>query len=370
MNNWSRWTPSISHVLAFVVWVSVGWGLFFSISLTTYLPSMKPSLDEATTTTRISAFSSLNYEPSHPEQFPPGTLFDPVTVPARCTQDKRRRIVDVTMINMELSLLELRLNELWNVVDTFFIMETAIPFKPGAPLKKLHLTNHWKDFSKFHSKIQLLVLDKNVSEGAANGAFNIQNQQRDELCRKVKEKLNPGEEDLFIWADLDEIPRPHEVEKLACAQNGTLPETPICLKTSKDGFYYYNYRCHQTYEWTGRPAVQHYSAKFQQGGGCKSSIANASTHCSSCFDSIDEYHIKARSNSEPVRNERLQYNNASILERVRKCKDFWLRDNLNKRMKLMPSVDFRNIPIIVSNHPERWPHLLRQGSLYDTNLTL
>ena len=251
-------------MLTFIVGVSVGWGLFFSsssgfrpnngeinyynaargsttlvnqtsASLTISLPSMKPSL-EATTATRISAIPSLNYEPSHPEQFPPGTLFDPVTVPSRCTQDKRRRIVDVTMINMELSLLELRLNELWNVVDIFFIMETTIPFKPGAPLKKLHLTNHWKDFSKFHSKIQLLVLDKNVSDGAANGTFSIQIQQRDELWRKVKEKLNPGEEDLFIWADLDEIPRPHEVEKLACAQNGTLPETPICLKTSKGNF--------------------------------------------------------------------------------------------------------------------------------------
>ena len=33
-------------------------------------------------------------------------------------------------------------------------------------------------------------------------------------------------------------------------------------------------------------------------------------------------------------------------------------------MELQESVDLRNIPVIVSTHPEQWPHLLGNGPLY------
>ena len=103
--------------------------------------------------------------------------------------------------------------------------------------------------------------------------------------------------------------------------------------------------------------IQHYSAKFQQGGKCKSSIANASTHCSLCFDSIDEYHIKARSNSEPVRNENLQYNNAYILDRVRNCKECFCATTWTKGWNLCHLLTSGTFPLLYQT-------ILRYGHIY------
>lgn len=95
---------------------------------------------------------------------PPGALFDPIPVPRKCSADEtRRRIIDVTLINNELSSLELRLNELWDVVDHFFVAESTIPFKPDAKPKPLHLKAHWDDFAKFHSKITLYEIPPEIS---------------------------------------------------------------------------------------------------------------------------------------------------------------------------------------------------------------
>lgn len=308
---------------------------------------------------------------------PPGYLFDPVKISAQCPQRKRRRVIDMTLINNELSSLELRLNELWNVVDTFFIVESTIPFKPGALPKPLHLTNHWKDFAKFHSKMVLHVIPPERSQRTGGEVslgedwrlnFKIQEAQRDEMWRILKSKLNPREEDLIIKADLDEIPRPSAIEELACSPRGMLPDTPICLETL-NSFYYYNFKCHIKFEWTGSPQVLTYSKSWNPYHKCMTSIANASIHCSSCFASLDDYLIKSISNSEPIRNPLLQTNNASIIDRVRTCKDFWLRPTEDANMELRESVDLGSIPMIVSKHPERWSHLMGKGPFYDTKGT-
>ena len=108
--------------------------------------------------TNINAFQHLGSSP-------PGYLFDPVEIPTQCPRKKRRRVIDMTLVNSELSSLELRLNELWNVVDIFFIAESTVPFKPSAPSKPLHLTNHWDDFERFHSKMVLYVIPPEISRG-------------------------------------------------------------------------------------------------------------------------------------------------------------------------------------------------------------
>ena len=102
---------------------------------------------------------------------------------------------------------------------------------------------------------------------------------------------------------------------------------------------------------------------------CRSSIVNASTHCSSCFGTLEDYHIKSRSNSEAVRKPKMQYVNASIYDRVRGCKDFWLRDQINEMMELRDKVEEGSYPLTVAKHPERWPHLLGRGSMYEDKIT-
>jgi len=81
--------------------------------------------------------------------------------------------------------------------------------------------------------------------------------------------------------------------------------------------------------------------------------------------SLESFRIKSVSNSEPIRHPLQQNNNASIIARVTSCRDFWLRTSMDEMMELRGSVDRGSIPIIVSNHPERWPHLLGKGPLYE-----
>lgn len=304
-----------------------------------------------------------------------GGLFDPVEVQPHCQPQKRRRVIDFTLINSELHHLELRLNELWNVVDVFFISESAVSFK-AIPISKkhtpepkpLHLTNHWNDFKRFHSKMVLHVITPEISQTPRSSEkslshFTIEGRQRDAQWDALKERLNPQPDDLIIISDLDEFPRPEVIEKLACEPHNSLPKTPICLHAN---FFYYNFKCHNRNPWNHRPRVQHY----QDGGhgplqSCKSKIVNASSHCSSCFGSLDYYHTKMLSNADPIEDDPLMFNNASILDRIRNCKDVYLRKDQHNKLQLRSHVDYGSIPVIVSKHPERWPYMMGTGPLYE-----
>ncbi|CAO3572896.1 unnamed protein product [Mortierella alpina] len=61
------------------------------------------------------------------------------------------RIFDFLMVNDELDALWVRLNELYDVMDTFYIVETNITFS-GVP-KPLHFANNRRRFEKFSDKI-------------------------------------------------------------------------------------------------------------------------------------------------------------------------------------------------------------------------
>lgn len=369
-----RW-PSV-RLVVFTLLIYIGCKIGNPVNNAKFNDQPTKNIDVAT----VRHHNVSHVRPAAPPSSPPGHLFDPIELPSQCSQKHRRKVIDMTLINNELSSLEIRLNELWNVVDVFFIAESAVPFKPGASNKPLHLTNNWDHFEKFHEKMVLYVIPEEISRGTGAAVdlvdfrpnFKVQEAQRDDLWRHLQLKLKPAEDDLIIKADLDEIPRPHVIEKLACDPPGKLQRTPICLNT-KDSFYYYNYRCHIKFEWTVAPVIHRYGdiknsrdARSYYKLPCKTSITNASIHCSSCFGSLDDYHIKSMSNSEPIRNPLLQTNNASILERVRSCKDFWLRTHLDEKMELRSSVDFGSIPLILGKHPERWPHLLAEGPLYES----
>jgi beta-1,4-mannosyl-glycoprotein beta-1,4-N-acetylglucosaminyltransferase len=308
-------------------------------------------------------------KPNQPQ--PPGSLFDPVQVPPQCPQNstQRRRVIDIIWVNSELPSLEMRLNELWDVVDVFFINEStiswkAIPFKNQTlEPKPLYVTRHLKDFHRFRSKMVVHVIPPKISHNTKyTGSYAVEMAQRDQVWRGLRRKLRPQPDDLLMFNDLDEIPRPHIIEKLACDPPDNLPPTPICLHTQQ-GFFYYNYRCRINFEWATRPRL----SLFKDGkpGDCQTNITDAATHCSSCFGSIDYLRSKILSNADPMADTPEQLNNASILDRVRNCKDVYLREDMNDKLKLLDSIDESKMPIIVARHPERWPYLYGKGPLYE-----
>ena len=370
------WVSRRSHAKNFFLFL-ITFGCAYLL-VTEYLITKKlaPSSlfeDVATTLARLSGELDEKESIIAPEHQRPGSLFDPVEVPLQCPRNNstRRRVIDIIWVNTELPSLELRLNELWNVVDVFFINEStiswkAIPFKNQTlKPKPLYVTEHLKtDFHKFQSKIIVHVIPPEISHKTKyTGSYAIEMAQRDEVWGGLQRLLQPHPEDLLIWNDLDEIPRPHMIEKFACDPPGLLPPTPICLHTQQ-GFYYYNYLCRQNIEWTIRPRLTLFK-DGRKSGNCRTKIPDGATHCSSCFGSIDYLRSKISSNADPMEDTPKQLNNKSIIERVRQCKDVYLRHDLDNRLKLLDNVDESKMPIIVTKHPERWPYLFAKGSLYE-----
>lgn len=118
------------------------------------------------------------------------------------------RVFDFFMFNNELDLLEIRLNELKDVVDTFVLVESTWTF---TNMPKIAVYNQTKDrFKQFHDKIIHLLVQTQDNR-------NVIPMERE---RKLRAKMWDGlfmlgarEGDLLIVADTDEIPR-SEVIKL------------------------------------------------------------------------------------------------------------------------------------------------------------
>lgn len=108
----------------------------------------------------------------------------------------------------ELDLLEIRLNELDAVVDTFVLVEAELTHN-GDP-KPLYFESNKNRFDKFLYKIVHIVVRKEEFAPAMAGqtfqeqAWMRENIQRNAIAKGLK---NAQDDDLIMVSDLDEIPR-------------------------------------------------------------------------------------------------------------------------------------------------------------------
>lgn len=112
-------------------------------------------------------------------------------------------IVDVVPFNNELDLLELRLNVLAPVVDTFVISESRLSFTGRE--KPLFYQDNRVRFADFADRIVHHV----VQDAPAANPFERDRQQKDDI-RRVLDKICQGE-DLILSSDVDEIPNPDQL---------------------------------------------------------------------------------------------------------------------------------------------------------------
>lgn len=123
-------------------------------------------------------------------------------------------IVDSFMFLNEIDLLEIRLNELSEIVDKFVITEFNYSMS-GKEKDFLFLKNKEK-FKKFESKITYhpISIDfsnfRNLDYDQRHLYADV---QRDILKQKIDE-LSLQDDDVFIFSDLDEIPRYSKVRDL------------------------------------------------------------------------------------------------------------------------------------------------------------
>jgi hypothetical protein len=116
------------------------------------------------------------------------------------------KIYDCSLFRNELDLLELRLNELYDHVDHFVVVESTHTFQ-GAP-KELVLKNNWDKFAKWHDKIIHVVVDDMPNNG---DAWANDFHQRNAIARGL---VDADDEDLVIICDGDEILRPEVIDDM------------------------------------------------------------------------------------------------------------------------------------------------------------
>jgi len=122
-------------------------------------------------------------------------------------------IIDTFPINKELDILEIRLRELWDVVDKFVIVELPIYFK-GTPKATFFQNKRWT-FKKWEEKIVYLTLPREEVKSRVPNYWipnQIEKFQRNLAWEWVK--AQEGSEDWYmIHGDVDEIPSADAVKR-------------------------------------------------------------------------------------------------------------------------------------------------------------
>jgi beta-1,4-mannosyl-glycoprotein beta-1,4-N-acetylglucosaminyltransferase len=111
----------------------------------------------------------------------------------------------------ELDVLEIRLEELWNVVDHFVLVESNVTFS-GNP-KTYCFEENQERFSKYLDKIRYIKVD-DVPE--TEDPWVREKFQRIAAGRGL---IDAGQEDLIIISDCDEIPRAEMIEMIKEDEN-------------------------------------------------------------------------------------------------------------------------------------------------------
>jgi len=115
-------------------------------------------------------------------------------------------VYDVVTYAYELDLLRIRVTELGNVVDTFFVAVCDRSFS-GAPLT---LDLNFSSFGPLATKVHLVFCDETWPNGT--NPWVREGALRDHGFTAVKKVVQPG--DIVIFSDVDEIPSAEVVRQL------------------------------------------------------------------------------------------------------------------------------------------------------------
>ncbi|MDD7908706.1 N-acetylglucosaminyltransferase [Pseudovibrio exalbescens] len=115
------------------------------------------------------------------------------------------RVIDGFTFFNELDVLELRLGELYDVVDQFILVEATQTFTGGA--KALFYSDNKERFSAFADKITHVIVSDMPED--APSAWTREYHQRDAIGRGLP---NGAPDDLILVSDVDEIPKPEALE--------------------------------------------------------------------------------------------------------------------------------------------------------------
>ncbi|KAH6890576.1 glycosyltransferase family 17-domain-containing protein [Thelonectria olida] len=286
--------------------------------------------------------------------------------PGAAPRSGERKIYDLFMVNTELDFLEIRLRTLYDYVDYFIIVESPRTFQGGA--KNLTIRDHWHRFVKYHDKMVYHEL-KFPPKFKPRRTWDYEDLQRDAMFVQVFPTLSgrkaPVKGDVILVADVDEIPRPATLLILRTC------EFPRRL-TLSSRFYYYSFQfLHRGAEWP-HPQATFYEGMAQtvrptnlRNGDAgiplirdleKGVLANAGWHCSSCFQTMEQFLNKMSSFSHAWMNHEYFQDRKRIADSVRQGVDLWGRKS-EKFDRIENNLD---VPTCLLENPDRFRYMLNR----------
>ncbi len=154
------------------------------------------------------------------------------------------KVYDCFIFFNEFDVLQIRLEELYDHVDKFVIVESAMSHRG---LKKLYnLENNWDRFAKYRDKIVYLKMDTLQGECAGSR----------ENCQKNYAKKwlleNGKDDDLVLFSDADEIPPASSIE----FAKQLIETNPVIAFEQKMYRHFLNRKAPDSEDWIGTIGIQ------------------------------------------------------------------------------------------------------------------
>ncbi|CAO3616885.1 unnamed protein product [Cunninghamella blakesleeana] len=226
-----------------------------------------------------------------------------------------RKVYDIVPFSIELDILELRLLELWDVVDYFIVVESNSTFV-GNP-KELTLKDNIEQFNWASSKLVYRTVYHYREPGES--AFGNEGKMRIAI-RDAARKMGIQSGDIVINSNVNEIPNRDTVE-LFKSCDGIPDITHLEMKS-----YIYSFEF-PIIDKVWRPSIKVYTPDTDYTHSRQSDwlFAGAGWHCSFCFPKVEDFIFKMTSYShyDRVTNKKKMLSLPYIEEKVCSGKDIF-----------------------------------------------
>lgn len=183
------------------------------------------------------------------------------------------KVIDATILSVELDLLEIRLKELWPVVDIFVVLEADRTFHGKS--KPLILEQNIERFAWAKAKLKNFSYRGLTELNYGDSPFKNEDRLRKAMNKIVAQLAEPG--DLILVSDVDEIPRQSTLA-LFRKCTGFPPVLHLALKT-----YFYSFEFFYSFDDSWRAMVVVYSLgkfKYDHAKMSEFILADAGEFCS------------------------------------------------------------------------------------------
>ena len=231
------------------------------------------------------------------------------------------KVIDCFIFYNELDMLELRLNELNDVVDYFVLVECIKTHSNKD--KELYFENNKNRFSKFLDKIIHIIVKDNIPQ--TSSAWDREEYQRYCIDEGIK-KLSLNSDDIIIIADLDEIPDSKTVLDL---KNNNGLDGIYYLEMD---LYYYNITCRYDNKGTQTKILNYGSyikynnpqVIFRLSDKIIPSIKNGGWHLT-YFGDVEFIKNKIKNQAHQEFNNEHILNDERISKQIQNCSDLYER---------------------------------------------